>query len=196
MFGRSYRPRLFGPIRVGHDMRSASVLTPRPFTTEAFSDATAAVDRLDEIYDRNTRFLRDRFEAYINGEPLRTRVRRHLSVCARYNLDPCAARFTAPDGFSTGNSPSGAAITRYPSEQNFVIGSARLKEPDNQMADDPYHEFEEALRDVLCEEEFNLTRRRRLVRARERINQHDPRYVEAVKRVRPTDPSSLRTLER
>jgi len=64
------------------------------------------------------------------------------------------------------------------------------------MADDPYHEFEEALTDVLCEEEFNLTRRRRLVRARERINQHDPRYVEAVKRVRPTDPSSLRTLER
>jgi hypothetical protein len=50
------------------------------------------------------------------------------------------------------------------------------------MADDPYHEFEEALTDVLCEEEFNLTRRRRLVRARERINQHDERYVEAVKR--------------
>lgn len=59
----------------GHDMRSASVLTPRPFTTEAFSDAIAAVDRLDEIYDRNTRFLRDRFEAYINGEPLTARVR-------------------------------------------------------------------------------------------------------------------------
>jgi len=56
-------------------MRSAGVLTPRPFTTEAFSDAIAAVDRLDEIYDRNTRFLRDRFEAYINGEPLTARVR-------------------------------------------------------------------------------------------------------------------------
>jgi AMP nucleosidase len=56
-------------------MRSASVLTPRPFPTEAFSDATAAVARLDEIYDRNTRFLRDRFEAYVNGEPLTMRVR-------------------------------------------------------------------------------------------------------------------------
>ena len=64
-------------------MRSASVLTPRPFTTEAFSDATAAVDRLNEIYDRNTRFLRDRFEAYINGEPLRTRVRRHRQMRVR-----------------------------------------------------------------------------------------------------------------
>ena len=56
-------------------MYSASVLTPCPFTTEAFSDATAAVARLDEIYDRNTRFLRDRFEAYIHGERLTTRVR-------------------------------------------------------------------------------------------------------------------------
>src|SRR5215470_17368748 len=56
-------------------MCSASVLTPCSFTTEAFSDATAAVARLDEIYDRNTRFLRDHFEAYINGERLTTRVR-------------------------------------------------------------------------------------------------------------------------
>ena len=56
-------------------MRSASVLTPHPFATEAFTDATAAVARLAEIYDRNTRFLRDRFEAYVNGEPLTMRIR-------------------------------------------------------------------------------------------------------------------------
>jgi len=42
-------------------MCSASVLTPCPFTTEAFSDETAAVARLHEIYDRNTRFLRDEY---------------------------------------------------------------------------------------------------------------------------------------
>jgi AMP nucleosidase len=56
-------------------MHSASVLTPPPFATEAFSDATTAVARLDEIYSRNTRFLRDHFEAYVNGERLTTRVR-------------------------------------------------------------------------------------------------------------------------
>ncbi len=57
-------------------MRSAAnVLAPPFFATEAFTDATTAVARLDEIYDRNTRFLRDRFEAYVNGEPLTTRVR-------------------------------------------------------------------------------------------------------------------------
>jgi hypothetical protein len=50
------------------------------------------------------------------------------------------------------------------------------------VTDDPYHEFEEALRDVLCEEKFDLERRRRLVRARERINRHDTRYAEAVQR--------------
>jgi AMP nucleosidase len=56
-------------------MRPApSILTPRPIATEVFTDATAAVARLDEIYERNTRFLRDRFEAYANGEPI-TRVR-------------------------------------------------------------------------------------------------------------------------
>jgi AMP nucleosidase len=51
------------------------VLTPQPIPTESFTDAAAAVVRLEEIYERNTRFLRDRFEAYANGEPLTARVR-------------------------------------------------------------------------------------------------------------------------
>ncbi len=71
-----------------------SVLAPERIATEAFSDATAAVTRLEEIYERNTRFLRDRFEAFAKGEtPTRTRAR-HLSICAHHDLDPCAARFT------------------------------------------------------------------------------------------------------
>jgi AMP nucleosidase len=36
-----------------------SVLTPQRIATEAFTDATAAVARLDEIYDRN-KLLRER----------------------------------------------------------------------------------------------------------------------------------------
>ena len=52
-----------------------TVFTPEPIATEAFTDAAAAVARLDEIYQRNTRFLRDRFEAYAKGEALTTRVR-------------------------------------------------------------------------------------------------------------------------
>jgi AMP nucleosidase len=57
-------------------MHSApSILTPSPVATEAFTDAAAAVARLDEIYARNTRFLRDCFAAYLGGKPLETRVR-------------------------------------------------------------------------------------------------------------------------
>src|ERR1700724_606419 len=52
-----------------------SVLTPQRIATEAFTDAAAAVVRLDEIYERNTLFLRNCFEAYVNGESLTTRVR-------------------------------------------------------------------------------------------------------------------------
>jgi AMP nucleosidase len=56
-------------------MQPASFLTPPPIATEAFTDAAGAVARLDEIYQRNTAFLRDHFEAYANGAALATRVR-------------------------------------------------------------------------------------------------------------------------
>jgi len=56
-------------------MHPAPVSTPPRIETEAFTDAAAAVARLNEIYERNTCFLRNRFEAYANGEKLATRVR-------------------------------------------------------------------------------------------------------------------------
>ena len=70
-----------------------SGLTPQRIATEAFTDAAAAVVRLDEIYERNTHFLRDYFGAYVNGESLTTRVRATYPF-APHDLDPCAARFT------------------------------------------------------------------------------------------------------
>jgi AMP nucleosidase len=54
---------------------ASTILTPQPVAAEAFTDAASAVDRLEEIYERNTRFLRDHFEAYANGRALATRVR-------------------------------------------------------------------------------------------------------------------------
>jgi len=50
-------------------------LIPPPIPAEAFTDAALAVGRLEAIYERNTKFLRDHFEAYINGAPLVSRVR-------------------------------------------------------------------------------------------------------------------------
>jgi AMP nucleosidase len=52
-----------------------SAIRPKPIATTTFTDASAAVARLEEIYARNTGFLRDRFEAYLKGERLATRVR-------------------------------------------------------------------------------------------------------------------------
>lgn len=48
---------------------------PKRIPTESFTDATLAVARLEEIYERNTAFLRERFESYLRGEPYSTRVR-------------------------------------------------------------------------------------------------------------------------
>jgi AMP nucleosidase len=54
---------------------ASSILTPDLIPSEAFTDAAAAVRRLEDIYERNTRFLRERFEAYLNGEAPASRVR-------------------------------------------------------------------------------------------------------------------------
>ena len=51
------------------------ILSPQRIATERFTDADAAVVRLIEIYERNARFLRDCFEAYVNGEVRSRRVR-------------------------------------------------------------------------------------------------------------------------
>src|SRR5258705_12368426 len=54
------------------------LLFPKRIATEAFADASTAVARLADIYERNTGFLRDRFEAYVRGEPFEGRVRAAL----------------------------------------------------------------------------------------------------------------------
>jgi AMP nucleosidase len=54
---------------------SSDIHTPEPAATEAFTDAASAVARLEELYARNTAFLRDRFESHIGGAPTLLRVR-------------------------------------------------------------------------------------------------------------------------
>ena len=45
--------------------------------------------RLEEIYERNTAFLRERFEAYLRGEPPATRVRATYPVRPHHDRDLC-----------------------------------------------------------------------------------------------------------
>ena len=56
--------------------------TPQRIAAESFTDADAAVVRLIEIYERNTRFLRDGFEAYVNGEVVRRECVLRILLCA------------------------------------------------------------------------------------------------------------------
>lgn len=51
------------------------IQSPKRIAAETFTDASAACERLEEIYERNTAFLRGRFEAFVQGEPLEKRVR-------------------------------------------------------------------------------------------------------------------------
>jgi len=55
--------------------KTQSIRSPRRIGTEAFSEASAATARLEEIYERNTAFLREHFEAYVRGDRPRIRVR-------------------------------------------------------------------------------------------------------------------------
>ena len=54
---------------------STSILSPKRTATTSFMDAAAACERLEQIYARNTAFLRERFEAYAEGKPPKLRVR-------------------------------------------------------------------------------------------------------------------------
>jgi len=51
--------------------------TPPAFTAQSFTDPAAAVDRLIEIYDRNTRFLRGAFDHYLKGSLASGKHRAH-----------------------------------------------------------------------------------------------------------------------
>src|SRR5258708_114598 len=85
-----------------------TVQTPQAVATEAFTDAGAAVGRLDELYEQNTQFLRDRFEAYANGELLGTRVRANYpfvrmttSTHSRVDSRPASGFVARPGVYST-----------------------------------------------------------------------------------------------
>jgi AMP nucleosidase len=67
---------MVGGLEVHLSERSAQdILSPKRIATEGFTDASAAVGRLLELYERNTAFLRGHFESYLRGGPAAKRVR-------------------------------------------------------------------------------------------------------------------------
>jgi AMP nucleosidase len=108
-------------------MHSAlTIQTPPAIATEAFTDASAAVGRLEEIYERNTRFLRDRFEAYINGEAPNVRVRAYypfvrMTTATHARLDSRLAY-----GFVAGPGAHQTSVTRPDLFRAYLTEQIRL----------------------------------------------------------------------
>lgn len=108
-------------------MHSApSVLTPERVGTEAFTDATAAVVRLEELYERNTRFLRDCFEAYVDGKAFLARVRAtypfvRIATSTHARLD---SRLSY--GFVAGPGLHETTVTRPDLFRSYLVEQIRL----------------------------------------------------------------------
>ena len=102
------------------------VLTPQSFATKSFTDASAAVVRLEEIYDRNTAFLRDRFEAYANGEAIGSRVRAaypfvRITIATHARLD---SRLSY--GFAAGPGVYATTVTRPDLFRTYLTEQIKL----------------------------------------------------------------------
>jgi Bacterial AMP nucleoside phosphorylase N-terminus len=103
-----------------------NVLAPNGIATEAFTDAAAAVTRLQEIYERNTRFLRERFEAFANGKTPTMRVRAtypfvRITTSTHSRLD---SRLSY--GFVAGPGVHEATVTRPDLFQDYLTEQIRL----------------------------------------------------------------------
>src|SRR5215471_4259211 len=88
------------------------IVTPQPIAAESFTDAAAAVARLEALYERNTQFLRGRFEAYATGEAPTARVRAyypfvHMTTGTHAKLDSRLAY-----GFVAGPGVHQTSVTR------------------------------------------------------------------------------------
>jgi AMP nucleosidase len=93
-------------------MPEPTVISPPRIATQSFADAGSAVARLREIYERNTAFLRQQFEAYVNGKPPAGRVRAtypfvRIAIATHARLDSRLAY-----GFVSGPGVHETTVTR------------------------------------------------------------------------------------
>src|SRR5215468_9270557 len=107
-------------------LTSQKMLTPARIVTQSFRDADAAVARLAQIYERNTAFLRDHFEAYATGKPLEQHVRAtypfvRITTSSYARLD---SRLSY--GFVAGPGVHETSVTRPDLFRNYLTEQLRL----------------------------------------------------------------------
>jgi AMP nucleosidase len=103
-----------------------TIQTPQAFATEAFTDAGAAVSRLEEIYERNTQFLRDCFEAYANGQALTSRVRANYPIVRITTLTHARLDSRLAYGFVAGPGVHETSVTRPDLFRTYLTEQIRL----------------------------------------------------------------------
>ena len=101
-------------------------MIPPRIATESFIEADAAVDRLIEIYERNTGFLRDRFEAYVNGEARSTRVRTTYSFVRTLIFTHARFDLRLSYGFVAGPGVLETTVTRPDLFRTYLTEQIRL----------------------------------------------------------------------
>jgi AMP nucleosidase len=107
-------------------MSGMTIQTPQAIATEAFTDVGGAIGRLEEIYERNTRFLRDRFEAYVNGEALSTRVRAYYPFVRITTKTYARLDSRLAYGFVAGPGVHESSVTRPDLFRSYLTEQIRL----------------------------------------------------------------------
>jgi AMP nucleosidase len=93
-------------------LSAANLLSPQRVPTESFTDAAAAVARLEEIYARNTAFLRQHFEAYAAGAAFAKRVRATYPFVRLVTETYARLDSRLPYGFVSGPGAHETTVTR------------------------------------------------------------------------------------
>jgi AMP nucleosidase len=102
------------------------MITPEPFETKAFTDAAAAVARLEEIYGRNTAFLRESFEAFLKGSPPDSRVRATYPFVRITTVTHSRLDSRLSYGFVSGPGVHETTITRPKLFRNYLTEQIEL----------------------------------------------------------------------
>jgi AMP nucleosidase len=98
-------------------------------------NATAAVARLNEIYERNTGFLRDRFGAYVSGEATTTRIRATYPFVRTTTTTHARLDSRLSYGFVAGPGVYQATVTRPDLFRRYLTEQIQAPDRESQCTD-------------------------------------------------------------
>ncbi|SEO74356.1 AMP nucleosidase [Aquisalimonas asiatica] len=104
----------------------SEILTPPAAATRSFTDPVATVDYLQEIYDRNTAFLRDWFQSCAQGDPVPGRVRAYYPRVRIATATHARVDSRSSYGFVAGPGVFETTVTRPDLFRDYLIEQCAL----------------------------------------------------------------------